>query len=58
MTYTLHKDQLTDATYFVHKPDDIQYVHSPKKERQHVKKYNLLQISNIILNTEISITLH
>ena len=29
-----------------------------KKETQHVKKYNLLQIFNIILNTEISITLH
>jgi len=28
------------------------------KETQHVKKYNLLQIVNIILNTEISITLH
>ena len=29
-----------------------------KKETEHVKKYNLLQIFNIILNTEISITLH
>ena len=28
-----------------------------KKETQHVRKYNLLQIFNIILNTEISITL-
>ena len=34
------------------------YVYSPRKETQHVKKYNLLQIFNIILNTEISITLH
>ena len=34
------------------------YVYSLKKETQHVKKYNLLQIFNIILNTEISITLH
>jgi hypothetical protein len=33
-------------------------IYSPKKEMQHVKKYNLLQIFNIILNTEISITLH
>jgi len=32
-------------------------LYSPKKETQHVKKYNLLQIFNIILNTEISITL-
>jgi len=31
---------------------------SKKKETQHVKKYNLLQIFNIILNTEISVTLH
>jgi len=29
-----------------------------KKETQHVIKYNLLQIFNIILNTEISIKLH
>ena len=29
-----------------------------KKETLHVKTYNLLQIVNIILNTEISITLH
>jgi len=29
-----------------------------KKETKHVKKYNLLQIFNIILNTEISFTLH
>jgi hypothetical protein len=29
-----------------------------EKNKQHVKKYNLLQIFNIILNTEISITLH
>jgi hypothetical protein len=28
-----------------------------EKNKQHVKKYNLLQIFNIILNTEISITL-
>ena len=34
------------------------YIYTPKKEMQHVKKYNLLQIFNIILNTEISITLH
>ena len=34
------------------------YVYSPRKETQHVKKYNLLQIFNIILNTEINITLH
>jgi hypothetical protein len=33
-------------------------IYSPKKETQHVKKYNLLQIFNIILNREISITLH
>ena len=33
-------------------------LYSPKKETQHVKKYNLLQIFNIILNIEISITLH
>ena len=33
------------------------YTYSPKKETQHVKEYNLLQIFNIILNTEISITL-
>ena len=32
-------------------------IYSPKKEMQHVEKYNLLQIFNIILNTEISITL-
>ena len=35
-----------------------QYIYSPKKETQHVKIYNLRQIFNIILNTEISITLH
>ena len=35
------------------------YIYSPKKkETQHGRKYNLLQIFNIILNTEISITLH
>jgi hypothetical protein len=34
------------------------YIYSPKKETQHVKKYNLLQIFDIISNTEISITLH
>ena len=35
-------------------------IYSPKKEKetQHVKKYNLHQIFNIILNTEINITLH
>jgi hypothetical protein len=33
------------------------YTYSPKKETQHAKKYSLLQIFNIILNTEISITL-
>ena len=33
-------------------------LYSPKKETQHVEKYNLLQIFKIILNTEISITLH
>jgi hypothetical protein len=33
-------------------------IYSPIKETQHVKKYNLLQIFNIILNTEISIILH
>ena len=33
-------------------------LYSPKKETQHVKNYNLLQIFNIILNTEIRITLH
>jgi hypothetical protein len=33
-------------------------LYSPKKETQLVKKYNLLQIFYIILNTEISITLH
>ena len=32
-------------------------VYSPKKKPQHVEKYNLLQIFNIILNTEISIIL-
>ena len=32
-------------------------IYSPKKEKQHVKKYNLLHIFNIILNAEISITL-
>jgi hypothetical protein len=32
-------------------------IYSPKKEKQHVKKYNLLKIFNIILNAEISITL-
>ena len=32
-------------------------LYSPTKETQHVKKYNLLQIVYIILNTEISITL-
>jgi hypothetical protein len=36
----------------------IGIIYSPKKETQHVKKYNLLQIVNIILNTEISIALH
>ena len=36
----------------------VYLLYSPKKETQHVKKYNLLQIFNIILNTEISITLH
>ena len=30
------------------------YIYSPKKETQHVKKYNLLQIFKIILNTEIA----
>ena len=34
------------------------YIYSPKKETQHVNKYNLLQILNLILNTEISITLY
>jgi hypothetical protein len=34
------------------------YWWTPKKETQHVKIYNLLQIFNIILNTEISIILH
>jgi hypothetical protein len=29
-----------------------------KKETQHAEKYNLLPIFNIILNTEITITLH
>ena len=29
-----------------------------EKDKQHVKKYNLLKIFNIVLNTEISITLH
>ena len=33
-------------------------IYSPKKETQHVKKNNLLQIFNINLNTEISYTLH
>jgi len=33
-------------------------LYSPKKETQHVRKYNLLQIFNIILNTEMSITFH
>ena len=33
-------------------------IYSPKKETQHVKKYNLLQMFNINLNTEISIILH
>ena len=33
------------------------YIYCPKKEAQHVKKYNLLQVFNIISNTEISITL-
>jgi hypothetical protein len=32
------------------------YIYTLKKETQLVKKYNLLQIFNIILNTEISIT--
>ena len=32
------------------------YIILSKKETQHVKKYNLLQNCNIILNTEISIT--
>ena len=36
---------------------DLTVMHSPEKETQHVKKYNLLQIFNIILNTEIRITL-
>ena len=36
----------------------IAYIYSPKKETQHVKKLNLFQIFNIILNIEISITLH
>jgi hypothetical protein len=29
-----------------------------KKETEHAEKYNLLPIFNIILNTEITITLH
>ena len=29
-----------------------------KKETQHVKKYKLLQIFKILLDTEINITLH
>ena len=33
-------------------------IYSPKTETEHVKKYNLFQIFNIILNTEISVTLH
>jgi len=37
---------------------EILYIYSPKKETQHVKNIILLQIFNIILNTEISITLH
>ena len=36
----------------------IGIIYSPKKETQHAKKYNLLQIFNIILNTEINIALH
>jgi hypothetical protein len=35
----------------------LNYTLKKEKETQHVKKYNLLQIFNIILNTEISITL-
>ena len=34
------------------------YTLQRKKETQHVNKYNLLQIFNIILNTEISFTLY
>ena len=34
------------------------YIYSPKKETQFVKKCNLLQIFNIILYTEISLTLY
>jgi hypothetical protein len=37
---------------------DLTAIYSPEKETQHVKKYNLLPIFNIISNTEINITLH
>ena len=43
---------------FITQNEYTYHIYSPKKETQHVKKYNLLQIFNIILNTEISITLH
>ena len=35
----------------------LQKQNKKEEETQHVKKYNLLQIFNILLNTEISITL-
>ena len=35
-----------------------QIIYSPKKETQHVKNIIYFKFSNIILNTEISITLH
>jgi len=34
------------------------HIYSPKNETQHVEKYNLLHVFNIILNTEISITMY
>ena len=49
---------LNSLPFFNRPNQHVLHIYSPKKETQHVKKYNLLQIFNIILNTEISITLH
>jgi hypothetical protein len=54
----LHDRDIKNMSKFVTKQKYLNmYIYSPKKETQHVKEYNLLQIFNIILNTEISIAL-
>jgi len=52
-----NKDYLSNQILYIISQDNASQIYSPKKKTQHVKKYSLLQIFNIILNTEISITL-